>query len=191
MNAQSGGRSRLHLSEMLKPIQQLAALLQKGNAKPDVVSSRLAPSAIYDVEYRMAIIALVFDRFAKPSAPAPYRKMSSARLKLLQFIAFRPWLLAAIKEWSEAGKQDAFTFSQSMRIRRGFLSDTAHDDLIEYLVACGVLLRNETQIVTGKNATVLADFVEFILQHSLFSSERRAIEELASVSITNEMLEGW
>jgi hypothetical protein len=179
------------LPEKLQPIEQLAALLQNSKAEPVIVPSRLAPSAIYDVEYRTAIVALIFERFANPRPPSDYRKLSSARLKLLQFITLRPWLLAAIREWSEADQQGGFAFSHSMRIRRGFLSDTTHDDLINYLVACGIFLRKETQIVSGKNAAALTEIAKSVVEHKLFESERNVIEELANTKITNEMLEGW
>ena len=80
------------MPEKSQPIHQLAALLQDGKAEPVIVPARLAPSAIYDVEYRTAIVALVFERFAKAVGSTEHRKMSSARLKLLQFVTLRPWL---------------------------------------------------------------------------------------------------
>jgi len=172
-------------------IHQLAALLQDGKAEPVIVPARLAPSAIYDVEYRTAIVALVFERFSKPVGPTELRKMSSARLKLLQFLTLRPWLLPAVRRWSDAGKQSGFSFGHSMRIRRGFLSDSAHDDVISYLVACGRLKRFETQIVSGTSGAALMELAKSITERELFASERSVIEQLANIRITNEMLEGW
>jgi hypothetical protein len=179
------------MPEKLRPIQELAALLQEGNAEPVIVPSRLAPSAIYDVEYRTAIVALVFDTFALPPMPAEYRKVSSTRLKLLQFITIRPWLMTAIKAWSDTGRQGDLAFDQSIRIRGGFLSDTAHDDVISYLIACGILRRSETQIVSGAHAAVLTTMATFIVEQGFFASERAAIKQLKEIKITNEMLEGW
>jgi hypothetical protein len=179
------------MPEKLQSIHQLAALLQDGKAEPVIVPSRLAPSAIYDVEYRTVVVALVFERFAKPAGLTGHQKMSSARLKLLQFITLRPWLLPAVREWSDAGKQSGFAFGHPMRIRRGFLSDSAHDDLINYLIACGQLTRLETQIVSGTNGSVLTDIARSIVEHTLFVSERNVIEQLAGIKITIEMLEGW
>ncbi len=179
------------MPENLGPIHQLAALLEEVKAEPVIVPARLAPSAIYDVEYRTAIVALVFARFAKPAGPVGNRKMSSARLKLLQFITLRPWLLPAVRQWSDAGKQSGFAFGHPMRIRRGFLSDSAHDDVISYLVACGRLVRAETQIISGTSSGALKDVAESIVENELFASERSVIEQLADINITNEMLEGW
>ncbi|MFZ0662874.1 MAG: hypothetical protein WAM66_09295 [Acidobacteriaceae bacterium] len=179
------------MPEETRPIHQLAALLQDGKAEPVIVPSRLAPSAIYDVEYRTAIVALVFERFSKSVGPTEPRKMSSARLKLLQFLTLRPWLLPAVRRWSDAGKQSGFAFGHSMRIRRGFLSDSAHDDVISYLVAYGQLKRFETQIVSGTSGDALMELAESIAEHKLFVSERGVIEQLANIRITNEMLGGW
>jgi hypothetical protein len=78
-----------------------------------------------------------------------------------------------------------------MRVRRGFLSDSAHDDVISYLVACGRLARLETQIASGTSGGALKEIAESIAEHELFASERGAIEQLADIRITNEMLGGW
>ena len=153
--------------------------------------SRLAPSSIYDVEYRTAIVALVFERFAKPPSPADHRKMSSARLKLLQFVTLRPWLLPVIERWGDSGEQGSLALSRSLRIRRGFLSDTAHDDVVNYLVACEVFLRKEAQLIGGKNAKALKDIAKSITETDLFASERNVIGQLANIKISNGMLEGW
>lgn len=174
-----------------KPIQALAALLQDSEAKPVIVPSRLAPSAIYDVEYRTAVIGLLFEEFATPFGPIGHKRISAARLKLLQFITLRPWLLPAIREWSKGAKQGSLAFAHSIRIRRGFLSDTAHDDVMNYLAACDIFFRQESHIVSGKNSKVLGEVVESLLKHDLFAAERKVIGELGGVKITNEMLEGW
>jgi len=179
------------MPEKARPLEQLAALLQGVRAEPVIVPSRLAPSAIYDVDYRTAIVSLVFEQFAKPAPLPGQRRIASARLKLLQFITLRPWLLPAMRQWSNAGKQTDFAFGHAMRIRRGFLSDTAHDDVINYLVACGQLTRFETQIVSGAHGDAMKKVAESIKEHDFFRSERGVIEQLANISITNEMLEGW
>jgi hypothetical protein len=179
------------LPSKLPPVQALATLLQDSPAKPQIVSSRLAPSAIYDVEYRTAIIALVFERFAKPKIPTGQRSISHQRLKLLQFLTIRPWLLPAIRVWSVAGEQRGLALAYSIRIRRGFLSDSAHDDVVRYLAACGLIFRQETQIVSGINANGLTQVATSIMQNDLFASERDALDELGGIKITNQMLEGW
>jgi hypothetical protein len=138
------------MREPSKAIENLSALLQESDAKPVMVPSRLAPSAIYDVQYRTAIICLVFEAFAKSQGDTMERKISAARMKLLQFISIRPWLLPAIAEWSEESGQAPLSLAYSTRIRRGFLSDTAYEDVMNFLVASRVFRREGTQIVLGQ-----------------------------------------
>ncbi|KAA6461880.1 hypothetical protein DYQ86_09530 [Acidobacteria bacterium AB60] len=179
------------MSSNLHPIEELAALLKESTAKPLIVPARLAPSALYDVEYRTAVIALVFARFARTIAPSTLRKISAAKLKLMQFVALRPWLLPAIREWSTVGPHEGLAFAHSIRIRRGFLSDTAHDDVVNYLTACRILARQDTQIVEGKHADVLVAIAKSVVEANLFSSELAVINELDGITISNQMLEGW
>jgi len=179
------------LSKTAQPIRELAALLQDSAAKPVIVPSRLAPSTIYDVEYRTAVIALVFDKFAKPFGPAGHRRISSPRLKLLQFITLRPWLLPAIREWGKGSEQGSLPLAHAIRIRRGFLSDTAHDDVINYLTACDIFFWQESHIVSAPNNKTLQNILDGIRKNDLFAGESKVIEDLSNVKITNEMLEGW
>ena len=173
------------------PIKKLAGLLEGSDARPVLVPSRLAPSAIYDVEYRGAVIALVFEAFAKPFGGAARRRISTARLKLLQFVTLRPWLLPAIREWSEGLAQGSLDLTHSVRIRRGFLSDTACDDVLALLVSAGILLRDGSQLISGQAAAYFTEVARSVTENNLFSDERRVISQLTQLLITNNMLEGW
>lgn len=179
------------MSSKPHPIHELASLLRNSTAKPVLVPARLAPSALYDAEYRTAVIALVFAQFARTIAPSTLRKISAAKLKLMQFVVLRPWLLPAIKEWSEVGPHEGLAFAHSIRIRRGFLSDTAHDDVVNYLTACRILTRQDTQIVEEKHIETLLAVAKSIVDGKLFSGELAAIKELEKITISNQMLEGW
>jgi hypothetical protein len=173
------------------PIKKLAGLLEGSDARPVILASRLAPSAIYDVEYRTAIIALVFGAFAKPFGVEAQRRISVAKLKLFQFIAVRPWLLPAIREWSDGLAQGSLDLTHSTRIRRGFLSDTAYEDAVDLLTAAGVFVRHGSHLSTGPRAAFLAEVSNSLVENRLFESERIVISELAHVRVTNSMLEGW
>ena len=179
------------MREPSKAIENLATLLQGSTAKPVLVPSRLAPSAIYDLQYRVAVICLVFEAFAKAQGESNERKISSARMKLLQFASIRPWLLPAIQEWSEESGQAPLNLSYSTRIRRGFLSDTAYDDVMNFLEACTVFVREGAQIALGPKGEEVRKIVGQIQDQELFLSEREAIAVLADIKITNNMLEGW
>jgi hypothetical protein len=71
--------------ENLTAIDKLADLLHD-HAKPVVRPQRLAPSPIYDLDYRMTIIALAISIHGKTEADGSLR-IESARLKLVQFVA--------------------------------------------------------------------------------------------------------
>jgi hypothetical protein len=172
-------------------VGKLADLLEGSKATPIVVMSRLAPSAIYDVEYRTVVIAMIFEKFAKPFGIAGHHRISTAKLKLLQFIAFRPWLVPAIREWSKGDEQGSIALTQSMRSRRAFLSDTAHEDVINLLVACGIFVRSKTHLVTGEKAGELVKISTTMKEKDLFISMQNVISELAEIPLTKDMLEGW
>jgi hypothetical protein len=179
------------MREPSRAIESLAELLQGAGAKPLLVPSRLAPSAIYDLEYRTTVICLVFVTFAKAHGDEVDGKISAARLKFLQFITIRPWLLPAIREWSAESAQGSLGLAYSVRIRRGFLSDTAHEDVMNFLVACRLFLREGSQITPGAKGDEIGRIVDEVQKAELFLSERETLAELGNIKITNNMLEGW
>ena len=79
----------------------LSELLSTSIASPYAKPERLAPSALYDLDYRVCVICACFHSHAKSDEPG-FKKINAARLKLLQFIAIRSWLLPVVKEWSES-----------------------------------------------------------------------------------------
>ena len=48
------------------PLERLAALLAAVGAQPDLTPERLAPSTVYDLEYRVLIVAMAFQIHAAP-----------------------------------------------------------------------------------------------------------------------------
>jgi hypothetical protein len=177
--------------ETNRPIKELADLLGGSNAMPVVVPSRLAPSTTYDLDYRSAVIALVFEEFSKPFGQGTAHRISAAKLKLLQFATVRPWLLPAIREWSRGLAQGSLDLLHSVRIRRGFLSDTAHEDVINLLVASGIFVQQGNHVAAGEKVGHLAEIANSIRLQGLFDSERTMISQLAELKLTNSMLEGW
>lgn len=173
------------------PIQRLASLLSGSKAKPLVVPSRLAPSPLYDLEYRTSIIAMIFQKFAKPFELGPGRRMLSSKLKLLQFITMRPWILPAVQEWSRASSQGSLALTYSIRVRRGFLSDTAHEDVINFLTACDILVRQNRHLVSGSRADQLEKIATTAIENNLFDDEIGIISDLENLRLTTSMLEGW
>jgi hypothetical protein len=167
----------------------LAGLLA-GRAQPVINPERLAPSAFYDLQYRIFLIAATFEVHAKPFS-LDRRRIHAARLKLLQFIACRPWLLEMLRSWSAAQGDAQLSIISSQRLQRGFLGDQMHDDVVSLLVARGILVRIETHITSGDNFGLLTELYSMSIKQGLFSDERTALDELLDVKITNAMLEGW
>ena len=173
------------------PLARLAALLEDSGAQVDVNPERLAPSAIYDLEYRVAVVALVFNAYAAEDRFSSRPRLQARRLKLLQFIAIRPWLVPVIREWSRTRRDKARSLDYEEGLRRGFISDTMHERVMDFLVAAGALRREESFVVPGGRFDVLAELQSATRGADLFVMEAEALEHLKAVVITNDMLEGW
>jgi hypothetical protein len=169
-------------------IATLSALLEESNAKPKMRIERLAPSAIYDLDYRVFVVAAAFERHARPAPPIG-RRIHATRLKLLQFIAIRPRLLPIIKEWSRAKQDEELTFT-TQDLRRGFLGDQMFDSVVAFLVARGALEWMGTHLVEGKNVVLLSAIHTAAIGPGLFELELQTIEALVDIKITVRMLEG-
>jgi hypothetical protein len=168
-------------------IETLSELLESGEATPMVRTDRLVPSAIYDLQYRTFVIAAAFDIHAKPYPPSG-RRIHATRLKLLQFIAIRPWLLPVIEAWSSDEDEES-TFS-AQDLRRGFLGDKMYDDVVAFLVARRALGWMGTHLMAGPHVDPMTRLYASGTNAQLFAAERAAMAELAKMRITNSMLEG-
>ena len=173
------------------PLERLSALLAASGAQPDITPERLAPSTVYDLEYRVLIVAMSFQLHAASDKYSNWPRIQSRRLKLLQFIAMRPWLVSVIREWSLSRHNAQRSLDSEEGLRRGFISDTMHDDVLDFLVAAGALRREETFVVSGMNSSLISDLYSEALGRSLFDAELTALRQLKAIVITNEMLEGW
>jgi hypothetical protein len=170
--------------------RELAELLRSGAAKPIVSPDRVAPSTIYDSTYRIAILACAFQMHAKPDVLNTPR-VHTTKLKLLQFVAIRPWLAPAVAEWAQAGGDTQLSMLATQRGRRGFLGDTMYDRTVEYLVARQILVQTRNHLSLGPRGETLKDISTAVEKDSLFVSEREALAKMTGIRITNEMLEGW
>jgi hypothetical protein len=169
-------------------IERLSALLQSSQAQPRLRTERLVPSAIYDLDYRVFVIAAAFEIHAKEAAPIG-RRIRATKLKLLQFIAIRPRLLSVIRTWSAASDDEDSTFD-AYDLRRGFLGDRVFDSVVAFLVARGALEWLGLHLAAGSNAELLTNIYQAAVGAGLFVSERRTLTELAGVRLTVRMLEG-
>ena len=171
------------------PFKVLADLLQSGRAQPALSRDRLAPSAFYDLHYRIMVIASAVEIHAKPDV-AGKRHIHTGRLKLLQFVACRPWLMPTLREWSGTRRARQLSVLSTQRFRRGFLGDTTHDRVVDFLVAHSVFVRLGVHLVTDLNVHILSTLYSSAVEQQLFSAERHTLHDLLGIRITNKMLEG-
>lgn len=170
------------------PIPALAELLRANKAPLAVFRDRFARSAFYDPHYRIMVIAAVLSIVGKSDASGT-RSIQESRLKLLQFIGSRPWLLAMVQEWSRTRSSGRFSVFSPQRLRRGFLGDTTHDQVANLLLAHGALLRAGGKLISPATGP-LAGLYVVAVESELFVAERVTLEKLSKIKITNKMLEG-
>jgi hypothetical protein len=180
-------------NEVMTAVDALARLLAGSGATSRVNKGRVSRSIVYDLRYRTAVVSCAFLLHAKRAPGLSDLRLRADKLKFLQFVALRPWLISTVRQWSDDRGDAQRSMLNSDRLRRGFLSDTMHDRVIDYLVAARVFVRHRN----GEHLSLgpmrdLADAVSAQVSGAgLFAAERAALVELQSIAITNDMLEGW
>jgi hypothetical protein len=172
----------------MTPLQSLIGFLRDARATPVLSPERQAPSAVYDLQYRLVVSACAFEIHAKANAGT--HRITAPRLKLVQFIAIRPWLLPIVRRWSAARSVAQLSLLNS-HLRQGFLGDGMHDDVVALLVARDVLRRSGGHLLSGVKGPFLTELHDTATRLDLFAAERATLSELLHVKITNSMLEGW
>jgi len=173
-------------------IALLANLLSSANATPRISPQRIASSTVYDLEYRIAIIASGFVTLAVDKGQeSGARRVRFAELKLAQFVAMRPWLLPVMREWKRAQANPQQSLLASERLRRGYLGDSMFDDTIDFFSAMGFARRVDQYVVADGEFHQLEAFVRAINDASLFERERKTLTAFCQIAVTASMLEGW
>lgn len=169
--------------------QILSELLGGTNARPYANPQRSSPSSVYDLQYRTFVIAACLRTIGRPEGN--FRKVASNKLRLLQFVAMRPWLVGMVENWSATRKDAQQSLQSSQSLRRGFISDGMHDSIIDYLVAAGLLYKQKGQIAEKLQESGLDSIFDEVVKAGLFTTEQETIRSLSEIVITNDMLEGW
>lgn len=177
------------MDRVANPLEAIGELLA-GRARPVIALERLAPSATYDLQYRIAVIAAAFELHAKPAGQSD-RRILAPRLKLLQFIACRPWLLDMVRKWSKAQGDAQLLLATSQRLRHGYLGDQTHEEVISFLIARGMLAWSAPHVRKGPGYEWLRQVYAASAEQELFCAERAVLKDLLGIRITNPMLEGW
>lgn len=169
-------------------VQQLAELLTN-HARPVIRPQRLAPSPIYDLDYRMAVLALVL-RIHGAVAEDGSQRIDSARLKLLQFVALHPGLVPVLVSWARKGASRESLLGASQRLRRGYMSDGTYDHVVDFMTANGILRWDGKYMTSSPSNPYISSVFAASEENGMFASERATLLELRSLRITNAMLEG-
>jgi hypothetical protein len=168
-------------------VRALAALLRDTGAKPRVSPDRVVRSTLYDLDYHIALVACVFFMNGEQRTDNA-RSMVAHWLKILQFIAVRPALLADFQSWAKSRRDQNLETWQKMP--RGYLGDRTHDRTIELLVAGKILYRTTDVLISGERFSLLKALYENIVAKDLFASERETLRELASIRVNKTLLRG-
>jgi hypothetical protein len=172
----------------LTSVQQLAELLTD-YARPVIRPQRLSPSPIYDLDYRMAVLALVI-RIHATSAGDGLQRIDSARLKLLQFVAQRPVLMPEVARWASKGASKDSLLGSSQRLRRGYMGDSTYDHVVDFMTAYGIVRWDGKYLTSASSNSYISSVFEASENSGMFASERAVLLELKGLRITNAMLEG-
>jgi len=169
-------------------VSQLADLLG-GHAKPIIRPQRLAPATIYDIDYRMAVVALTIHMHGAKTEEGELR-IDSARLKLFQFIAQRPNMLPAMKNWARSKHASGLLPDSSQRLRRGYLGDSTYEQVVEYMIACKMLRADGRYFISEKASRYISEIIAVAEGQEMFVSERTTLQDLTELRMTIAMLEG-
>jgi hypothetical protein len=166
-------------------VEALVELLSEAGLRLKVATQAVPRSPLYDLDYRVCVVALAFSATKERSKDS--RRVQDNWLKLVQFVATRPGILPAVKEWV----RDRKGYDQSsQRLRRGFLGDTTYDSVVGLLIACGVFVRDKDELLSGPHSSFVRDLTAELAAKNLLATERSTIAALAELKPNKTMLAG-
>lgn len=165
---------------------QLGDLLAAANAQLSIAPKISTRSTIYDLDYRISIIACAMQSLSKTNASG-VREVLANWLKLAQFTAMRPALLSHFLEWFDDRKQPTLA---SQRWRRGFVGDRIHDSVIDFLCAEGAVRRDGDLLLSGPRYAMLSDIAEIVRTSDVFRDERFILAKFSEFRPIKAMLSG-
>lgn len=88
--------------------------------------------------YKMPIITLGISIRGKPEADGSL-SIESARLKVMRFVAQRPILVRTLQRWVRSMNGSDFLPGSSEHLRRGYTGDSPCSQVVQFMVANGIL----------------------------------------------------
>lgn len=166
------------------PVAALGAALQLANATAKLNRKRIVRSTLHDANYHVAIIASAMRLHAEGDC----KRVLSAWLKLLQFVAARPSLLPRLQEYASSRRQH--DLDKWALMPRGYMGDQTHDGVVDYLVAARMLREDGDYLEAGPRYATLEAVGADIERAQMFSGERRILDALRSIKPNKIMLGG-
>ncbi len=166
------------------PVAALGAALALTNATAKLNRERIVRSTLHDANYHVAIIACAMRIHAESNR----KRILSAWLKLLQFVAARPSLLPRLQEYADSRRRH--DLHKWALMPRGYMGDQTHDGVVDFLVAAGILQQDGDYLEAGARYAALDAVVAAVEEAQMFSGERAILEALRSIKPNKTMLGG-
>jgi hypothetical protein len=166
------------------PVVTLGAALALTDATAKLNRKRIVRSTLHDANYHVAIVASAMRMHADGSE----KKILSAWLKLLQFVAARPALLPRLQEYVDSRRRH--DLQKWALMPRGYMGDQTHDGVVDFLVAAGMLREDGDYLAAGPRYAALEAVAAAVEGAQIFSGERRILEALRAIKPNKTMLGG-
>lgn len=167
-------------------LDMLASVLASGGVHVQLRPERISSSVIHDATYHMALLSYTFVSYARQKNGR--RSIVAAHLKLLQFVAARPELADDLDRWLQGQRKRQIRIEDWPRLPRGYLLDTTHDALLDYLEVLSCLRRIEDDVVDDLDPSLVDDLATMIQARDLFIAERKIIDRLAKHHVSKKSL---
>ncbi len=168
----------------MDPLKELGQMLADAGAHPRINRSGLAPSILHDTTYHVAVIACAMRSHASGSR----HRILGAWLKLLQFVAARPSLVANLRQYSQSKRgKDRDNWPL---MPRGYLGDQTHDGVVELLVAARILGRDGDYLECADQFHVLDALASRVATDGMFVGERNILGQLTDLRPTKALMGG-
>ncbi|MDX2089781.1 MAG: hypothetical protein SFX73_18135 [Kofleriaceae bacterium] len=166
------------------PVAALGAALVLTNATAKLNRKRIVRSTLHDANYHVAMIACAMRLHAEGDA----KRILSAWLKLLQFVAARPSLLPRLQEYADSRRRN--DLAKWALMPRGYMGDQTHDGVVDFLVAAGLLQQGGDYLEAGPRYAALEAVAVAVEGAQMFSGERMILDALRAIKPNKTMLGG-
>lgn len=168
-------------------LEELADLVKAAGAHARLRPGRIVTSTLYDLDYRVAVIACAL-HICGEGRQNGTRGVLSHWLQLIQFVAARPGMLPEAEQW--ASERRRRTHEDWLGMPRGYVEDEVHNRVVELLVATSVLRRNEGALEGGARFAALTRIYQQVEKLDLLGDERAVLTKMATMKPNMTLVQG-